>query len=226
MEKRIKTVVCLLLLLSVVLSMSSCGILGIGKQNDGKRYTGGFSIESHFYIHREIHWLETFDEAMTAIEHLRAAGNDLPNIYIAGYENETVDAKYLILVNDYRTPKQKEGEEWYDRKFNKVEKIEYYGFLDKVSIEELEYSYVKNYKRITFSSYRPNDEHEQLQNISWECMIKNDSAGNPHEICEVVDVISGTHFGGIEYPGVENHKEDLPENFHEDFIKSLVYIGD
>ena len=177
MEKRIKTVVCLLLLLTLVLSMASCGILGIGKQNDGKRYTGGFSIESHFYIHREIHWLETFDEAMTAIEHLRAAGNDLPNIYIAGYENETVDAKYLILVNDYRTPKQKEGEEWYDRKFNKVEKIEYYGFLDKVSIE-------------------------------------------------VVDVISGTHFGGIEYPGVENHKEDLPENFHEDFIKSLVYIGD
>ena len=123
MEKRIKTVVCLLLLLSVVLSMASCGIFGIGKQNDGKRYTGGFSIESHFYIHREIHWLETFDEAMTAIEHLRAAGNDLPNIYIAGYENETVDAKYLIMVNDYRTPKQKEGEEWYDRKFNKVEKI-------------------------------------------------------------------------------------------------------
>ncbi len=225
MEKRIKTVVCLLLLLSVVLSMASCGIFGIGKQNDGKRYTGGFSIESHFYIHREIHWLETFDEAMTAIEHLRAAGNDLPNIYIAGYENETVDAKYLILVNDYRTPKQKEGEEWYDRKFNKVEKIEYYGFLDKVSIEEIEHSYFKNYKHIT-----PVGEHEddytqplQIHSVCGDTPVNVFPYGGFN--CLVQDKDNGDFVVGMYYHKIENHIEELPESFHEDFVESLVYIG-
>ena len=226
MKKRIKTFISLILLLSVLVTLTSCEILGLGDNSGGKQYTGGLRYESHFYNNREIHWLETFEEAMTAIEHLRAAGNDIPNVYIADYENETVDAKYLFVVNTYKAKRLKDGEEWYDRKLHEVERIEYYGFLESVTIEELEYSYISIHKYVTFGSVKHGEEHEPPVHTAWECKVKLNLDGDPYDICDIIDGTNDYRLGSINYWGVENHNEELPEKFHYNFTRSLTYIGD
>ena len=227
MKKRIKTFISLILLLSVLVTLTSCEILGLGDNSGSKQYTGGLRYESHFYNNREIHWLETFEEAMTAIEHLRAAGNDIPNVYIADYENETVDAKYLFVVNTYKSKRLKDGEEWYDRKLHEVERIEYYGFLESVTIEQIEYSNVEFYKGIKLIA-KKKDDQEIARLISYECKEETyDYLPNSvYRFCALIDEETGDHFASIHHLMMKNHTEELPETFHEDFIKSLVYIGD
>ena len=72
MQKCEKLIISIILLISITLSLASCGLLTTSnKRPEG--YTGGLGPhEPHFYDNMEIHWMETFEEAMEAIEHLEA----------------------------------------------------------------------------------------------------------------------------------------------------------
>ena len=240
MKKVIKALICLLIIVSVMLSFASCEVLeyafvygyaivtNIQSHNyDG--YTGGlYGLPRSFYTSHEIHWVETFDEAMTVIEHLRAAGNVIPNIYISSYENESVDAKYIFVVNTGNTREQRDGEEWYERKFNFIDQIGYYGFLEPVTIKELEYSRVRQYKCTTLKNTIHEDSHVQPLFISYECKKENLSyqSDKIEEICYFNDITHNNYcLTSLSYFNVEDHNAELPEDFHEEFIKSLVYIG-
>lgn len=226
MKKRIKTFIGMILILSVFASLTSCEILGLGDNNDEKQYTGGFRGGFHFYDHKEIHWVETFEEAMTAIEHLRAAGNDIPNVYIADYENDDVDAKYLFIINTSGAKNLKDGEEWYDRKLKSVDRIEYYGFLESVTIEEIEYTYIDHYKHVVLHCPKHEDEHKPPMHTAWECKVRLNTDYEPYEICDVIDGTNDYRLGSIKYNQIKNHNEELPEKFHYNFTRSLTYIGD
>ncbi len=218
MRKFIKALACLTVCFSVLTSLLSCGLFA----SDKRSYTGGFLEEPHFYSNTEIYWVETFEEAMIAIEHLAACGNEIPNKLISSYENDEVDAKYCFMFDTYRAEKPKEGQKWYDRKYSGVS-ITYYGFLEELTIDELEYSYYKWYKGFVLRS--ASDKEINLSGdipVYFSCV--------PHELCGENkyctvsygwddNIIVALHYCKIK------PLEDIPESFYDEFIKSLVLMG-
>ena len=226
MKQILKPLICLVLCISVVLSVASCDLL-TKKDKHPEGYTGGFCAEPHFYSNREIHWLETYDEAMEAIRHLVSAGNEIPRRPISSYENEFVDAKYCFNLNTYRTPELKEGEEWYDRKFHSIT-IFYIGFLDDITVEELEYSYYEIYKHIRVTpdgieELYPHDSRT-YECVRYDAWYKNDMDDGGYT-CYVVREYDNEYVARIRYYNIEDHLAVLPESFHQEFADSVIYIG-
>jgi hypothetical protein len=193
-----------------------------------KGYTGGLRSVVHSDSYREVHWLETFEEAMNAIEHLEAAGNKIPLDAISNYENETVDAKYCFILNTYGTKRLKKGEEWYDRKLVNPMNISYFGFLDKVTIDELEYSYYDSYKTICVGCSdrdvrkRPDTSVE----LVYEYVSDETGYGGTIYYYDIVEKGTLRRFASMACYNIEDHWSELPADFHEEFPKTIVYIGE
>ena len=247
MKKCKKIIISILLIAAIVTSLSSCGLVGrISRYLENKEkqknehpiscscyptysegYTGGFDLSDpkHNSINDyEIHWLETYEELLVAVEHLRAAGNTI-NISLPSYETEGVDAKYYISFKRKGSNHLEEGQEWYDRGGISHINIDYYGFVDDVTIEELVYSYVSRYNCFTvYLEGRPSKDLE-LTYACLECHeVENETIRDVLMSENVCFVLCGPYrFATIEYYRMENHTEMLPENFHEDMIKSFVY---
>ncbi|MBR2972319.1 MAG: hypothetical protein IKC61_05275 [Clostridia bacterium] len=220
MKKSLKLVISLVLCLAVVLSFVSCDSIIYYSKPRPKGYTGGFAREPHWYSGREIYWVETYEEAMTAIEHLEAAGNKIPYGVISSYENEIVDAKYCFVLDIHGAKKLKKGQEWYDRKEVRGLKIFYIGFLDKITIEELEFSYYISCKSIAFG--RKNKNSDLAESITYEC-YKNGEETDGYT-CQAIFESSGQLFAEVNYYYFD-HYADLPADFHEEFFKTIVPIG-
>ena len=231
--KRLKNLLSVILCLSFIFSAASCTILDkirgveyVPEHPSG--YTGGLSMESHEREITEVHWVETYDEAMYIIEQLKAYGNEFSERLISSYENETVDAKYCFLLDISKTGRQKVGEEWYQRKFKSVG-IGYYAFLDDISIEELEYSYYWSYRcfAIHIMLYRQYDFCEMSKNMIFECENDGVDSSIYYDDCTCLlnNAETGVTVAGLNYYNFTNHYDELPENFHEEFLKSLVVVG-
>ena len=227
--RKIKNVITsLMLCIAIALSFSSCNTLFNSKSRpDG--YTGGFKQEgykqaAHFYGTNEIHWLETFEEAMEAIRHLKAAGNEIPYGVISSYENESVDAKYCFILKTYNSKRLKRGQEWYDRERLGNVEIRYYGFLDKVTIEELEYSYIGAYRAIGMRS-KANAKIDLSGNVPVYFSCGSHSAFN-HRWCKISCDNFENRFATLNYYNISPVEENMPENFYDDFLKTLALICD
>ena len=220
LKKTLSTIFCLTLLLSI----TSCGFVewiknvydenSCGETPEG--YTAGFWEPPYFYENREFHWVETFEEVLIAIEHLEAAGNDIPKQIMSKYETDLVDAKYCFIMDIASGHKEDKSKVWYDRKANRI-LIWYIGMLDDLSIEELEYTYYGLFRGFDVSLGVRSD--IPLEDIVFDC---TNSKGwcllEPREKGEL-------HFGSIVYYQIQRHDNELPKTFHEDFLKSLVFIG-
>lgn len=219
MKQVIKITISLLLLLAIVFSFASCELLPFDtSSNKGKDgYTGGFRRERHYYIGKEIHWVETYEEAMVAIEHLTAAGNKIPLSILSSFENDTVDAKYCFVLSVASAKRLKNGEQWYDRKGARVVSVRYYGFLDNVTIDQLEFSYIEDYRCFSVSK---GEKHEipSVDEMSYICNSYTE------ECCAVVKG-SETSFAKMQYNNIA-HWVALGDDFHNEFIKTLVYLGE
>ena len=153
-----KIVITLWLLGALVLSLASCGTI-ISFNKPPKGYTGGdiIFIERYFFAYNEIHWVETYEEAMFAIERLKANGNNV-SVQISTYENEYVDAKYVFHIPKKGSKGLEKGQMWYDREdIQSLVSVRYIGFFDKITIEELEYSYYQRYRTFAFKSVKQYD---------------------------------------------------------------------
>ena len=215
MGKTSKILISLLLLVSIVCSFASCELLPWHKE-----YTGGISAESHFYSNKEIHWVETYEEAMVAIQHLEAAGNKFERTAISNYENDTVDAKYCFILNTRDSEKPQDGQSWYDRKCVHGISVFYVGFLDKISIEDLEYSYYDSQRhfRIFDMHYHSLEDPSKLHCRCYNDEVTGRSCRVFYDSTPIVEI----KYGGL----IKNHYEEFPENFHKEFPKSVVFIGE
>ena len=222
MRKIKKSLVALLLLVSVIFSFASCDILFSDNGRDSG-YTGGFPNEPHFYSGLKIYWLETYEEAMAAIEHLEAYDNDIKKTLISSYENEVVDAKYCFMVYTSGAKRLKKDQKWYDHKYSQVT-VSYYGFLDKITIEELEHSAV-NYYRYFCVGLENKSEFDALVEKSYECDATVDDGYENYERCFVTEKDTGRSIARIGYFNINEHMKALPEDFHEEFPKTIVSIG-
>ena len=217
MKKFKRIAISLLLIIAITVSFASCRkIVRIGKP---KGYTGGLDGDGigHYY-NKEFHWVETYEEVMTAIDHLRAAGNDIGLHAIPDYENETVDAKYCFYVDKSRAKKTDNGDEWYDRTGLRIIEIVYVGFLENVTIEELEYSRVYNYK--CFCTYEASElEVNPDDQLVYNCCL-NDNGG-----CFVKTGSDGSVVFKVEYYNMDYHRNELPEDYKNAFPESIVFVG-
>ena len=213
--KQIKLIlISVILLISIVLTVCSCDLLP-----QRKKYTGGFHMLPTFYKTTKIYWVETFEEVMEALEHLRAAGNTGPGMgkYCTfDYENETVDAKFCFWLQIDDSYKPNKDQKWYDRKYKSVDYIAYW-FLEKVTIEELEYSRCESYDHFRCRGIK---EFDDTCVVYYKCERKDGEVN-----CGFYDTNFQMIFE-IEYCiGSKDHWSLLPENFHEDFPKSRVMVG-
>ena len=224
MQKCEKLIISIILLISITLSLASCGLFTTSNKRS-RGYTGGLGpYEPHFYDNMEIHWMETFEEAMEAIEHLEAAGNKIPYRVLSSYENELVDAKYCIHFSTYGSKRLKRGQNWYDREQINELRIVYYGFLDKITIEELEHSYIMNYrcfKLLKGDTIKTDADVE----MSHEHIEARNHYG-PYIACSIVEKGTKNSFAGLNYENIEDCVAELPEDFHEEFVKTIIYIGE
>ena len=222
-----KSVVALLLLVSVIFSFASCDIL-FNDDEHPEGYTGGFPCYSSVYDcmeGKEIYWLETYEEAMEAIEHLEAYDNDISKSIISSYENDAVDAKYCFIVTTAGAKRLKKDQKWYDHKYSQVT-VSYYGFLDEITISELEYSGVYSYKVFSIANGAKKEIDTSIE-LYHRCEIHESSNGKVSLWCWIVEKDTGGLVAELRYYSkIENHLEELPEDFHEEFKKTIVSIGD
>ena len=201
MKKLLKILTCVAVITSCLLSLVSC------------------VISDYFNNKVKTYWVETYEEAMDIIEVLKSYGNEIPRHVISSYENDYVDAKYRFIVNTTDTAIKKPGEKWYERKFYSVVAIDYYGFLGNVSTEEaMSYAHPVIFfegrdlpedfviPKSVICECKDIEENE----FDYDCFLKNGDDGS-------VLVIPF-------YYNIKNHAEELPENFHEEFAKSLVFL--
>ena len=222
MKKLKSIIVSLVLLISIVLSFASCGLIYESNKRPAG-YTGGFPNEPHFYSNLEIHWVETYEEAMEAIEHLEAYDNRIYKNFISSYENDVVDAKYCFWLYTENTQRRKKGQQWYDHEYSRVS-VSYFGFLDKVTIEEIEYSVVYVHKYFRVSPYKQG-ENDIPTETSYMCDVYETQNGEKWSFCRLLDKKTGRPFADISYSHIKDHLTELPADFHEEFIKSIVPIG-
>ena len=141
MKKTVKLISALLVLVLSVTALSSCGLYFSFSGYPPKGYTGGFGISPGQRV--EYHWVETYEEVQAAIELLSSHGSTFYKSAFFNYDGELFDTKYCFEFCGKMESVEK-GSNPFDRKIELVV-IRAYGFLEDVTIEELEYSYVHSY---------------------------------------------------------------------------------
>ena len=136
MRKIKKSLVALLLLVSVIFSFASCNLIDgvndfLDRNVDGP---GGTYTDQY-----EIKWIETCDEMLTIIEKMRANGTEIPQIPLFDCEGYGIDVKFRIDIKKSFLNELEEGQEYYDKRMsNNVFSVRCYIFFQDVTIDELE----------------------------------------------------------------------------------------
>lgn len=216
----------LLLLISILLSFVSCNIVlralkgPVGTVHDLR------------YADTEVHWVETLEETLLAIEHLEAAGNKISRNILSSYNNEAIDVKYCFKLDTYGSKRLKKGQEWYDREGLSSVRVTYMAFLEEVSTEDALNLYTSDYKSFALS-IEDEGQPYSLANLSYvcpECHTIEDKELlyllEDRHMCFVFMAHVNIRVARIIYIEMETHTDQLPENFHEEFIKTLFYIGE
>ena len=128
----------------LMIILSSCGNIWFGTSGFPEGYTGGF--EKSYGPEIEYYWVETYEEALEAINLLKSHGSTFEESVIFTYEGDMFDTKYCFKMSGSRDY-VKFGDNPYDRWAENVE-ITAFGFLENISIDELVYSYFYQYDPI------------------------------------------------------------------------------
>lgn len=119
-------------------------------------WIGGFGqININFDV--EYWWLDSFDELSVAIEKLKDNGSVFSEeSVLVDYDGELFDVKYCIVICPYLSDSEwiKFGEDPFDRYADGVE-IRTVGFLDNVTVEQINYSHLSSFRAFKFEIEAP-----------------------------------------------------------------------
>ena len=226
MKKLLKSLLSITIVLAILSSLTSCNVSKIKLYQIGdlgpvirfgnydESYTGGFQMSDAQLLATEIFWVETYEEARKIIDILIENGSEIESTVLPTYENEIVDAKYCFRFNDAKPPKR--GQEWYDRQLEHVF-VTYYGFLDTLSIEELEHSYHLFYRSIEFFGSWCGDELPDYNTMIYELDAKK---GRYYYRLSDTE----TYLGSLNYYKITEDDNFFTEEFHEEFIGSIKWV--
>ena len=111
-------------------------------------YTGGFTHQPGANI--EYWWVETYEECLEAIELLKSHGSTFKDDTVLTYDGDLFDCKYCFMMTGVTgvgdsTEKIEWGDNPFDRRALNVQ-IKTYAFIDEVTIDEINHSYVSRHK--------------------------------------------------------------------------------
>lgn len=134
-------------------------------------YTGGFpDFISDTVFRTEYWWVETYEECVAAVELLKSHGSTFEKNAIFSYDGELFDTKYLfkICIDQSKYTEQiKFGDDPFDRRADYVQ-IESFAFLKNVTIDEINYGDINNYKRNNIIQIF--DDAYENKNLSFEAV--------------------------------------------------------
>ena len=152
MKTHIKRLICLLLCIATVFSLTSCEVVDYvsgwfeeeEEENDNYIpfwYTGGLEHNREFHKGCVIVWFETYDEVIEVIEITKAYGTEINKFVYFDCEEYGIDVKYCaVFSRDEYCWNMQEGDSYFDRKIPGGLSISTYIFFDDISIEVLERS--------------------------------------------------------------------------------------
>ena len=231
MKKAANILISTLLLLSIILSFSSCHYLEAllnknvptttpTEQTNPTGHICPPKVEPYY----ELYWLETYDEVLEAIELLESHGSYFTRSAVFNYESEFIDSKYCYMYPIKNAEPLDEGKSYFDRKIDGGWFM-WFGYTEYFSIDEF-ITQPENLYTPPFSFYI-----SDTMGVS-----ENDEL---FLITEVEDVnklsIVGPNGKGMRgemyylcYDGVRllylDCAEDLPSEIHNELAKSLVII--
>lgn len=201
-----------------MLALSSCGWIFSRKSIFPEGYTGGFGIPygSGF----EIYWVETYEEAVDAMNQLKSHGSTFYKTAIFSYEGDLFDTKYYFQFG-HKKDNVKYGDNPYDRWAEDVV-VGSVAFFEDVTIDELVYSNIEDYTYVTCATAHYFDEVcERYPNIS-SLPLEYKFYEEKHEhILSYNGEIIVHFYGGIDSEG----KQIPPEEGVEAIRNSIVFIG-
>lgn len=147
MKRTISLIISAVILVSTLL-LSSCGPVFGKERIFPEGYTGGFGIDYGSRV--EFYWVETYEEAVQAMELLKSHGSTFAKTAIFSYEGDLFDTKYCFKIYGRKADYVKFGDNPYDRYAADVE-VSSFGFFEDVTIDELVYSDINDYSFLYFS---------------------------------------------------------------------------
>lgn len=171
MKRTLKTLICLLLCIAMMISFASCEIvdyvsgwfeedvdeddkndndLQISQPTFPEGYTGGSrSVYLSFY---DVYWVETVDELIDAVSRLEAHGSTVDKMAIFDFSEDEFDFKFMISIKRESAEPLSEGQNEFDRKCDDVE-ISWFAFDDYITIDELLYTYAEDICKLSCTYY-------------------------------------------------------------------------
>lgn len=149
MKKIISIFTCFVIVLSSLM-LSSCGFVLRPDPGFPSGYTGGFPYYMLDNSGVELYWVETYDEYKAAVEKLISHGSKLPHSVVFGYEGDLFDTKYCFF---FQGAKEfvRYGNDPFDRCARDVY-VKSVAFFEDVTIDEIVFSYVNDYKCYSIST--------------------------------------------------------------------------
>ena len=133
MRKIKKSLVALLLLVSVIFSFASCNLIdGVNDFLD-RNADGPGTTEEDLY---EACWIETYEEMLVVVEKLKANGTEVPIIPAFDCEEYGLDIKFQFIISKHLLKNLEDGQEFYDTKISNLN-VKCVVFLEDVTIKTL-----------------------------------------------------------------------------------------
>ena len=213
--KRIVSLVLMACILCSMLAMVSCGyILSWPKIKYPEGYTGGFSYHLDAYPQTEYHWVETYDEAMAAVELLESHGSTFVKSPIFSYDGDLFDTKYCFVIESNNAEFVQFGDDPFDRRAENV-RVHCYGFFEDVTIDEIVYSFVKDYDKVYLSA--SNDIETQPKNLRFKWDLDN-CGGNAYDD-------ANRYYFSLDRSGKNGEKIELSEECVNAIMGSIEFVG-
>lgn len=237
-----KRLICLVLCLATVLSVTSCQLIesffdkdetekDVKKHDDSylslpEGYTGGFSHASCYHETTGYYWLETYGEVLEAVELLKSHGSTIKRSAGFNCEGELLDVKWCFMYSWSDADPLERGKSFFDRKIDDGEFV-WYAFYKDVTIDELVYSYVSKYDcmSIGYGKYnfsRAFDNVENTSDLSFDWFGKDLYEGfdKPEQGRYMIK------YKGEEWAYIDNSNKDrlIPPDYFDEFLSTVVII--
>ena len=178
----------------------------------------------------EYYWVETYDEALEAVELLKSHGSTFEESLIFSYDGDLFDTKYCFYMNYFTSDRIDWGENPFDRKSENV-RVTSVAFFEEISIDdlvkgrvswydayELKYNYdLKDYSDIDYKSLSGEwDVKERKVNIT----VDEHSLEVKYDVYYIKNYILTVDDGKT--ISIEQERSDFQEVISDECIDAIV----
>lgn len=245
MKKAANILISTLLLLSIILSFSSCHYLEalLNKNvptttpteqttpadeqkrpsfNREDHYSAGLTTRRSFHDEYGVYWFETYEEVLEAMELLKSHGSQIYRTVGFNYESDFMDSKFFFIYPKKYAEPLEEGKRFLDRRIDGGCFV-WYGFTRDVTIDEFLYDSTRHsyvifgIHSITREDFRLRTDIEDVNKLYFRWFGKDDlGLENPMNANPYYLFYEDVFICELE------HALLLPPEIHDEFARSFV----